>query len=1029
MKKVLMWLIIFAVLLMGGNISAFEPLFEARIDYSLDYGPQSVTSADFDGDGDYDLATVGGNNISIFLNNCNGTFAKPINYTAGYNLRSVTSADFDGDNDYDLAVASWEYTGHISILLNNGDGTFAEAINYTTGYRASSIISEDFDGDGDYDLAAASAGSYEYEGSLAILMNNGDGTFSEPIYYMAGEEVGSAISADFDGDGDYDLAAAVGFTFFILLNDGNGNFAESANFTVGFQPENLISADLDGDNDCDLVIGKYHHMSVLLNYGDGTFTDPIDYTGDFGNPSISTDTDGDGDFDVVATFGDGVSDRVSLLQNNGDGTFAEPIQYAASGVANKVLAADFDNNGFNDLAVICYFGEFLSSGGISVMINKGDGTFVAATPMGVIGTGVISADLDLDGDYDLAAAGNTTLSILQNNGNGIFADPLNYAMDSGFKSICAADFNGDSNIDLATVNNSCKFIFDYPNPGWVLSVVGSLDIMLNNGNGTFTSSYDSTWSVWGYDPYYWPNGSEDLSSIVSADFNGDIKNDLAMVMGWRNDVIICQNTGNGAFAGQFPIGIGVKQRSICSADFDGDDNNDLATGGGSISILLNDGAGAFTDPIYYLIGEDVRFVISVDFDGDGNYDLAAAKGFGVSILLNDGDGTFVTAYDYAAGYYPSSIFAYDFDNDGNIDLAVSNQGSNNVSILLGNGDGSFIEPYYSYGVLNSGTYGYGRQSVHGSDFDGDNDCDLIVGGNVSILFNQIDVRDRWAVIAIDRSGSMFHPDPLGQSRLERAKSMAHDEIDQLVDFSDPVYSGINQVAIMSFNSDGIVVEQDFTSNSSDLHNAIDQIANPRHDTPLAAAMCQAHCMLTDFNATAKYVFTFTDGLENGSEYFNICDICDPCSYLMETGWNYDCDISNPSSCTQWQLCLAEQFAPTGTNIVHYFGEPINPLDKGSTGLEDMYFLRSTAEEGDGAFFYHSDQVANGYLCGDANHDFSVNTSDAVTIINYIFAGGDPPDPFISGDTNCDEIVNVSDAVYIINFIFMGGHEPCFDCPQ
>jgi hypothetical protein len=288
----------------------------------------------------------------------------------------------------------------------------------------------------------------------------------------------------------------------------------------------------------------------------------------------------------------------------------------------------------------------------------------------------------------------------------------------------------------------------------------------------------------------------------------------------------------------------------------------------------------------------------------------------------------------------------------------------------------------------------------------------------------MDIQDRRAVIAIDRSGSMFHTDPLGQSRLERAKLMAHDEIDQLLGFYDQAYPGVNRIAIMSFNSDGIVIEQDFTIDYYDLHEAVDQIANPRHDTPLAAAMCQAHCMLTDFDATAEYVLTFTDGLENESQYFDICNICDPCNYLMETGWNYDCDLSNPSSCTDWQLCLAEQFAQTGTNIVHYFGEPINPFDKGSPGLEDMYFLMSTAEESSGEFFYHSDQVANGYLCGDANRDFSVNTSDAVTIINYIFVGGDPPDPLESGDVNCDGSVNVSDAVHIINYVFIGGNSPC-----
>jgi hypothetical protein len=63
-------------------------------------------------------------------------------------------------------------------------------------------------------------------------------------------------------------------------------------------------------------------------------------------------------------------------------------------------------------------------------------------------------------------------------------------------------------------------------------------------------------------------------------------------------------------------------------------------------------------------------------------------------------------------------------------------------------------------------------------------------------------------------------------------------------------------------------------------------------------------------------------------------------------------------------------------------------------------------------------------CGDANADEVVNVSDAVYIINYIFAGGNPPDPMEAGDVNCDEVVNVSDAVWIINYIFAAGKEPC-----
>ncbi|NIP42478.1 MAG: hypothetical protein GWO41_08430 [candidate division Zixibacteria bacterium] len=62
--------------------------------------------------------------------------------------------------------------------------------------------------------------------------------------------------------------------------------------------------------------------------------------------------------------------------------------------------------------------------------------------------------------------------------------------------------------------------------------------------------------------------------------------------------------------------------------------------------------------------------------------------------------------------------------------------------------------------------------------------------------------------------------------------------------------------------------------------------------------------------------------------------------------------------------------------------------------------------------------------GDANEDGSVNVSDAVYIINFVFVGGNAPFPYFVADSNCDCSVNVSDAVSIINFVFVGGDAPC-----
>ncbi|MGB5105807.1 MAG: M28 family peptidase [Candidatus Zixiibacteriota bacterium] len=68
-----------------------------------------------------------------------------------------------------------------------------------------------------------------------------------------------------------------------------------------------------------------------------------------------------------------------------------------------------------------------------------------------------------------------------------------------------------------------------------------------------------------------------------------------------------------------------------------------------------------------------------------------------------------------------------------------------------------------------------------------------------------------------------------------------------------------------------------------------------------------------------------------------------------------------------------------------------------------------------------------YVCGDADNNDIVTISDAVYLINYIFAGGPAPDPLEAGDVDCNIILTISDAVYLINYIFSGGPQPCNSC--
>jgi hypothetical protein len=78
-------------------------------------------------------------------------------------------------------------------------------------------------------------------------------------------------------------------------------------------------------------------------------------------------------------------------------------------------------------------------------------------------------------------------------------------------------------------------------------------------------------------------------------------------------------------------------------------------------------------------------------------------------------------------------------------------------------------------------------------------------------------------------------------------------------------------------------------------------------------------------------------------------------------------------------------------------------------------------------FWQSFVTSPTYKCGDPNHDGSVDISDVVYLIAYIFSGGSAPSPLLSGDANCDKSVDISDVVYLIAYIFSGGAKPCAAC--
>ncbi|UCE27775.1 MAG: T9SS type A sorting domain-containing protein [Candidatus Coatesbacteria bacterium] len=190
--------------------------FEETAQYSIEsdvLGPV-IAWGDADGDGDPDLA-VGvhgswpGEQNYLYVNDGDGTFTSQPQFGEG-GTHAVAWADFDNDGDLDLAVGNkiipdGGSDGQNYLYVNDGDLNFTAREEFGTLKHTHSLTWGDFDNDGDLDLAVANA----FE-KVELYVNNGDGTFTATEPFGGEEYLAFSICwADYGLDGDLDLAAGV----------------------------------------------------------------------------------------------------------------------------------------------------------------------------------------------------------------------------------------------------------------------------------------------------------------------------------------------------------------------------------------------------------------------------------------------------------------------------------------------------------------------------------------------------------------------------------------------------------------------------------------------------------------------------------------------------------------------------------------------------------------------------------------------------------------------------------------------------
>ena len=155
--------------------------------------PIQLVVADFNNDGFADLAVmdVAAGTVTIYLGAPNGTFS-PAGSVAASNPAALATGDFNGDGYADLAVLS---NGSLNIFLGGPEG-FAAAGNYAAGNGPMSLTVADFETRGVLDIAVANL----LDGTISVLLGNGDGTFRNQTPYSSSGTPSFIATGDADGD-------------------------------------------------------------------------------------------------------------------------------------------------------------------------------------------------------------------------------------------------------------------------------------------------------------------------------------------------------------------------------------------------------------------------------------------------------------------------------------------------------------------------------------------------------------------------------------------------------------------------------------------------------------------------------------------------------------------------------------------------------------------------------------------------------------------------------------------------------------